>query len=463
MTSMDPEDDIDNNKPSGWLHHPPKDARSAATGWLHRSPEAEPTAEMTAAEGELHFAAPEPTTEPQAETVPVERAYEAPKPRRFRLPRPGRKTAIVVGVVGALLAGGASYAAYDYGQNYDGRIMPGSTIAGVDVGGMSRNDAITAIEEAIEPELTRSITLSWQERQWQTTPAELGARSNARRIVDEALQMSSEASFFKRMKMAVLGEDLGFVQDVAIRYPRSTAHAFIEGIASGFDRDVRNAAIDYSSGWVEIVPERNGREVNVEKSQRALLRALRGGDDNLRLAVNVTAPEVTSDGFDQVLLLRIGENKLYLYQDGEITHSWVVATGQPEYPTPTGIYEVTEKRYMPTWVNPDPEGWGADMPAMIPPGPGNPLGVRALNWSAAAIRFHGTSATYSLGYNASHGCVRLSNTEVITLYDLVDVGTPIVSTVVAPLKPLYVSAPDPIVVQDEGESEGNGGGRKSDA
>jgi hypothetical protein len=109
---------------------------------------------------------------------------------------------------------------------------------------------------------------------------------------------------------------------------------------------------------------------------------------------------------------------------------------------------------MPTWVNPDPTGWGASMPLSIPPGPGNPLGLRALNWSAEAIRFHGTSATYSLGYNASHGCIRMSNTDVIQLYDMVEVGTPIVSTVVASLRPLYASAPDPTVVAaDSGSGE----------
>ena len=80
------------------------------------------------------------------------------------------------------------------------------------------------------------------------------------------------------------------------------------------------------------------------------------------------------------------------------------------------------------------------------------MGLRALNWSAPAIRFHGTAATYSLGYNASHGCVRMSNSDVIELYDIVDVGTPIVSTVVAPLKPLYTSAPDPTVVAEEDDA-----------
>jgi hypothetical protein len=217
---------------------------------------------------------------------------------------------------------------------------------------------------------------------------------------------------------------------------------------------VRDATVDYSSGWIEVVREQQGREVVVDKSRRALMRTLRSGADKARLSVSTTEPTVTSDAFDAVLLLRIGENKLDHYEDGEITHSWTLATGQPEYPPPEWIYEITEKRTWPTWVNPDPEGWGSDMPLSIPPGEGNPLGLRALNWSAPAIRFHGTSATYSLGYNASHGCVRLSNTDVIALYDMIEVGTPIVSTVVAPLRPLYVSAPDPTVVaEDEGDEE----------
>ena len=46
---------------------------------------------------------------------------------------------------------------------------------------------------------------------------------------------------------------------------------------------------------------------------------------------------------------------------------------------------------------------------------------------APAIRFHGTRAIDSLGTDASHGCVRLSNADVIELYDLVEVGAVIIS------------------------------------
>jgi lipoprotein-anchoring transpeptidase ErfK/SrfK len=254
------------------------------------------------------------------------------------------------------------------------------------------------------------------------------------------LAASEQATFLTKMRMRLLGEDFDHVQGVQVRYPRREAKAFVAGLAEELNRDPRDASIDYSTGWVDLVREQEGRKVLTKKSHRALMGALRGDDPRVDLKVKTIAPTVTADSFDQILLLHIGENRLFLYNDGKITHSWTVATGQPEYPTPTGLYEVTEKRYMPTWVNPDPEGWGASMPASIGPGPGNPLGTRALNWSASGIRFHGTEATYSLGYNASHGCVRMAMADVEALYDMIEVGTPIVSVSYGSYDPLYDSA-----------------------
>ncbi|MEA2516951.1 MAG: hypothetical protein QOG16_789 [Actinomycetota bacterium] len=345
--------------------------------------------------------------------------------------------------------GGAAWATYDYTQDYAGRLLPGATIAGVHVGGLTPDQATAAVAAAIRPLLDRPITVSWEKETWTVTPHELGAKNDAAEAVSSAVEASRSTSFVDRMQMKLLGDRLDFSREVAIRFPRQGVRGFVQGIAAHFDREARDATVDYSSGWVEMVRARAGRAVIKEDSRRALMTALRSGAPTVDLAVKTTKPEKSDEDFDQVLLVRIGENKVYLYEDGKITHEWTVATGQPEYATPTGIFEVTEKRYLPTWVNPAPDTWGASMPESIPPGPGNPLGLRAINWSAPAIRFHGTTATYSLGYNASHGCVRMANEDVIELYDLIDVGTPIVSTVVAPLKPLYASAPDPIVVPED--------------
>lgn len=368
--------------------------------------------------------------------------------------------AATLAILVALGAAGVSYATYDYARQYRGRLLPGTEIVGVDVSGMTHAQAVRAVRGRIRPQLNRKITVAYHDRKWVVTPARLGARSNVRAVVHHAFAASAGTSFFDKMRMKMLGDKLNFQHSVAISFPRAGVRGFVEGVASSLSLPPRDASIDFSTGWVRFSPAREGRAVEVRRARAAVMRALKRGSGRVALPVRALHPEVTSAHFAKVLLVRIGENRLYLYENGKITHSWVVATGQPQYPTPEGLYEVTAKRYMPTWINPQPDTWGASLPAEIPPGPDNPLGFRALNWSAPGILFHGTTATYSLGYNASHGCVRLSNPDVIQLYGMIDVGTPIASVVAAPLKPLYTTSvsTDPTPVAPGGS--GHGGGKK---
>lgn len=365
-----------------------------------------------------------------------------------------------------VLAAGVSYAGYRYSERYEGRMLPGSEIAGVDVSGLHEEEAIEAVKAALGPQLDREIEITYGKNSWTVTPRELGAKSDARRAVRAALEASDSVSLFKLMRLSVFGDDFGFDREIAITYPKQGIRGFVQGLSGSFDREAQDQSIDYSSGWVEFIEAREGRKIRQKETRTAILQALEFGEEGVELSVKTTEPEIT-DRYDQVLLVRIGENKLYLYEDGKIAREWTVATGLPEYPTPTGEYEVTLKRYMPTWVNPAPDTWGADMPESIPPGPGNPLGLRAINWDAPAIRFHGTSATYSLGYNASHGCVRMANEDVIELYDLIDVGVPIISIEVAPPKPLYgsstvVDTATTAEAESEPSSDRNGNDKKDD-
>ena len=342
----------------------------------------------------------------------------------------------------ALALAGMVYATYSYARDLEGRLLPGTTIEGVEVGGLPREQALARVRAAVQPQLEDPITLTWRKRTWQVTPADVDARTDLEAVVDSASIAAERAGFMEFARMRFTDTELGSDHDVRIAFDKAPVRRHVRKMAAGFERAPTDASLDYSTGWVEVQKERIGRRLNVRKTASALLAAFQGGDPQVPVAAQVLQPEVTADTFDKVLLLRIGENKLYLYEDGEITDEGVVATGQPEYPTPTGEYLIELKRYMPTWVNPAPDGWGASMPDMIPPGPSNPLGTRALNWNASGIRFHGTQATYSLGHNASHGCVRMAMADVEALYDMVDVGTRIVSIDVGGWDPLYESGPD---------------------
>jgi lipoprotein-anchoring transpeptidase ErfK/SrfK len=138
-------------------------------------------------------------------------------------------------------------------------------------------------------------------------------------------------------------------------------------------------------------------------------------------------PSVSEKALGKTIIVRISQNKLYLYDGLKLEASYSVATGQLGiYPTPMGHWAIVNKRVNPTWVNPARDSWGADEPAFIPPGPDNPLGTRALDLDAPGIRIHGTPSDSSIGHWASHGCIRMHIWDSEDLFDRVDIGTPVI-------------------------------------
>jgi L,D-transpeptidase ErfK/SrfK len=136
-------------------------------------------------------------------------------------------------------------------------------------------------------------------------------------------------------------------------------------------------------------------------------------------------PKVSSDKLGTTIEVNLSTNRLTFYDGLKVRKVYPVATGQPSFPTPQGTWEVVYKRMNPTWTNPAKDGWGASMPASIPPGPGNPLGTRAMSLNASGILIHGTYASYSIGHSASHGCIRMLLSDVEALYPQIPEGTPV--------------------------------------
>jgi lipoprotein-anchoring transpeptidase ErfK/SrfK len=159
-----------------------------------------------------------------------------------------------------------------------------------------------------------------------------------------------------------------------------------------------------------------------------MLRALRGGRSDVELRTVAVKPSVTEDDLGFTIVVRTSTNRLYLYDGFDLRKSYVVATGQPQYPTPLGHFEIINKRINPTWINPALDTWGKDEPAMIPPGPDNPLGTRALDLDAPGIRIHGTPDDASIGLHASHGCIRMHIPDSEDLFGRVPVGTRVIIT-----------------------------------
>jgi lipoprotein-anchoring transpeptidase ErfK/SrfK len=261
-------------------------------------------------------------------------------------------------------------------------------------------------------------------KRWPVTPAGLGRDAAVEAAVDQAVagpQLSWMAGFWHRLT----GKPVAHTVNVRYSDDQARVARFVRALAPKLAVAPTDAAIKLVDGQVVRQQARTGRALDVEASTRALVKGLRGPKRTVKLVTRPVAPRVTEDKLGKTIEINLSTNQLTFYNGLNVVRTYPVATGQPSFPTPQGTWQIVYKRVNPTWTNPDPEGWGKDMPKSIPPGPGNPLGTRAMSTSASGILIHGTYASGSIGRYASHGCIRMFLADVEALYPQVPIGTPV--------------------------------------
>ncbi len=93
----------------------------------------------------------------------------------------------------------------------------------------------------------------------------------------------------------------------------------------------------------------------------------------------------------------------------------------------SGVHKITAKREWPNWVPPkEMLARQPYLPRIMPGGPNNPLGARALYIGHTLYRIHGSNEPWTIGHNVSSGCIRMRNEDVIDLYKRVSIGNTVV-------------------------------------
>ncbi|MHB1018300.1 MAG: L,D-transpeptidase family protein [Coriobacteriia bacterium] len=335
---------------------------------------------------------------------------------------PVRVLALIASVALFALAGGATAAIAD---DYLVReVLPRGTLAaGVDLSGMTRAEARDAIVAEVVAPLGEPITLRHGGTTFTLDAASM-LEVDVDAMVATAFEPRRTAALPARVVDRVIDRAAGGTADLRVTLDEDALEQWLHEAAASVDTTPADAAIELRDGSVVVVPARTGVSVDVTATAEALRGALTSGEKTIETAIVRTEPRVTESQLGPAILVDISERKLYLYAGGEVSKTYGVAVGTPSHPTPRGEFEITLKRYRPTWSNPG-SAWAADMPQTIGPGPSNPLGTRALNINSPGIRIHGTSADYSIGTAASHGCMRMHRWDIEDLYERVEVGTPV--------------------------------------
>jgi lipoprotein-anchoring transpeptidase ErfK/SrfK len=204
---------------------------------------------------------------------------------------------------------------------------------------------------------------------------------------------------------------------------------YVGVLAARIDAPAVNARRYIRSHRLKIAKELAGRSLDRSGAVSAITAAIgaeiaAAGAQQPTVVVRVTAvpAAVTLANIGKTILVVLHERHVILYNGAKVERKYDCAIGMRAYPTPKGIFKIIKKNPHPSWGNPY-SPWSRSMPAYIRPGFYNPLGLRALYLNASGIRIHGTAQTWSMGHAASHGCIRLTNHNILDLYPRVKVGT----------------------------------------
>lgn len=138
-------------------------------------------------------------------------------------------------------------------------------------------------------------------------------------------------------------------------------------------------------------------------------------------------PPVRREG----LVINLAELRLYYFPDtpkGETptVETYPIGIGRDGYDTPLGVTKTTMKLENPAWYPPDSirqeaAEKGDSLPSVVPAGPDNPLGERAILLDLPGYLIHGTNRPDGVGMRVSHGCIRMRPDTIKKLFSRVGV------------------------------------------
>ncbi len=158
---------------------------------------------------------------------------------------------------------------------------------------------------------------------------------------------------------------------------------------------------------------------------------LPGDGTELVLPTLFVLPEAPRDG----LVLNMAGMRLYYFRKpgkGGVSDVYThpIGIGRVGWSTPLGTTRVTAKAKDPSWYVPESirkehAAEGDPLPAIVPPGPDNPLGQHVLRLALPSYLIHGTNKPWGVGMRVSHGCIRLYPEDIEALFSMVPKGTPV--------------------------------------
>ena len=343
-----------------------------------------------------------------------------------------RRSSLIIAAVAVVLVLVCTGSVVAYDSSRSDTIARGVTVGPVDVGGLTVQAARQKVRDGLVAPLRKRLVLLAGEREFPLTAREAHLEADLDAMVSEALQRGREGSIVTRTWRGLTGGEVDARVTPKVTYSLPAVRRLVDKVRVAMTRKPRNAEIATVGGRVEVRKSLPGLSVDAKALRAKVEQALVSdvdGERTLRVQLGKVAPKVTTKGlarkYPVVLTVERARYRISLYKKLKKVKTYPIAVGVAGLETPAGRYTITNKAVNPAWHVPN-SPWAGSLAGTVIPGgiPSNPLKARWLG-VYDGVGVHGTDARYSIGTNASHGCIRMLVEDVIKLYDQVPVGTPI--------------------------------------
>ncbi len=199
--------------------------------------------------------------------------------------------------------------------------------------------------------------------------------------------------------------------------------------------DMTEYRAKYEDTFVYLARDYNLGFVEMRAANPTVDPWLPGAGTRLILPTRHILPDAERKG----IVINLPEMRLYAFVNGDnAPNTYPIGIGREGLDTPLGKTKVVRKVEGPVWTptarmrREKPE-----LPAVMPPGPENPMGTHALYLGFPLVAIHGTNRAFGIGRRISSGCIRLYPEDIIELYNIIPVGTQ-VTVVNQPIKLAWI-------------------------
>jgi len=291
-------------------------------------------------------------------------------------------------------------------------IAPGVSAGGIDLSGLTFDAALTRLQ-ALSPTLGGDSVVGAGGRVFRLTATGAGEKFDAATTAKRALYVGHAGAV-----------------PLALSHSRLAVRNFTQEIARKVDRAPVDASVRITLKRIARRAGRDGHSLDESALAGQIDSALDtpGAPRVFHVKLAARHPRVSlrslPSHYPTIITVDRAHFKLRLFRRLRLLHTYGIAVGRAGLETPRGLYHIQEREVNPSWHVPNASWAGALAGRTIPPGPNDPLVARWMGLGGG-VGIHGTNEPFSIGSAASHGCIRMLVANVIAVYRLTSIGTPV--------------------------------------